>query len=114
MRDRIMKVRITSQGEFDRHDAEIRFVATADGRTVHITITTYALFIIGEALGMAPGDPRSIYAASGRLLEEVVASVIVAAVDQRQTYVVTHNDVLAVTGRANEGNPHVPRRWSRF
>ena len=61
-----MKVRITSLAEFDRHDSEVRFVAMADGRAVSVSITTYALFIIGEALEMPRAEPLVTYAASGR------------------------------------------------
>ena len=77
-----------------------------------MTITTYALFIIGEALGMKPGDPLATYAASGRLLDRAVAEVVAAAGELRATYLVTHDDVLRVTGRSGEGNAHVPKRWT--
>ncbi|MXP44856.1 hypothetical protein [Allopontixanthobacter sediminis] len=105
-----MNVRIVSPGNFDRHEAQVRFVATVDKRPVHITITTYAIIIIGEALGMASGDRLVTYAASGRLLVAVVAEVIRAAVAPRDIYLVTKDDVLTVTGRSREGNDHAPKK----
>src|SRR5687767_5252043 len=43
-----MKVSITSPGEFDRHEGEVRFLAAVNGESVSVSITAYALFIIGE------------------------------------------------------------------
>lgn len=107
-----MKVRIISQGEYDRHEAEVRFTATADGRSVGVTVTSYALFIIREALDMPPADPLIIYAASGRLLETVVAHAIESSDEPLNAYLITHQEVLRVTGNmAGGGNPHVPNRW---
>jgi len=106
-----MKIRVTSPGEYDRHEAEVRFIALVDGRSVSISITTYALFIIGEALEMPRAEPLIMYAASGRLLEAVVADVIRAAGRGQSTCLVSHDDVLRVTGKSSEGNPHVPKRW---
>jgi len=105
-----MKVRITSPGEYDRHDADVRFIAVVDGRAVSVSITTYALFIIGEALEMPRAEPLVTYAASGRLLEAVVADVVGAAGAGQSTYLVSHDDVLRVTGSSGEGNAHVPKR----
>ena len=106
-----MNVRITSPGKYDRHEAEVRFIAVVDGRTVSVSITTYALFIIGEALEMPRAEPLVTYAASGRLLEAVVAQVAQAAGSSQSTYLVGHDDVLRVTGSAGEGHPHLPKRW---
>ena len=69
-----MKVRITAPGEYDRQDAEVRFVATVDGRAISVSVTNYALFIIGEALEMERADPLTTYAAGGRLLEAVLGN----------------------------------------
>jgi hypothetical protein len=106
-----MRVRITSPGEFDRHDAEVRFVAVVDGRAVGVSITAYALFILGEALEMPRAEPLVTYAASGRLLEAVVGDVVGTAGRGQSTYLVSHDDVLRVTGSSGQGNPHVPKRW---
>lgn len=106
-----MKVKITNPGDFDRHDAEVRFIAVVDGRTVRVSITTYALFIIGEALEMPRAEPLITYAASGRLLEAVVAEVVEAAGPEQSSYLISHDDVLRVTGNSGKGNPHVPKRW---
>jgi hypothetical protein len=106
-----MKVRITSPGEYDRHDAEVRFVAVVDGRAVSVSITTYALFIIGEALEMPRAEPLVTYAASGRLLEAVVAQVVKAAGAGQSTYLVSHDDVLRLTGSSGKGHQDAPTRW---
>lgn len=107
----VKKVRITSPGEYDRHDAEVRFVAVVDGRTVNVSITSYALFIVSEALGMSRSEPLVTYAASGRLLEAVIGEVIGAAGAGQSTYLVSHDDVLRVTGSSGEGHPDAPKRW---
>jgi hypothetical protein len=108
-----MKVRIICPGEYDRYDEEVRFVADVGGRPASITISTYALFIIGEALEMPRAEPLVKYAASGRLLEAVVDEVVRAAGAGKSTYFVSHDDVLRVTGRSGEGSAHVPKRWQR-
>lgn len=81
-----MKVRITSPGEYDRHDAELRFIASVDGRDINVSITAYALFVISEALEMPRAEPLVTYAASGRLLETVVAKVFQTAGANQSTY----------------------------
>ena len=106
-----MRIKITSPGEYDRHEDEVRFSAQADGRFIDVKITTYALFIIREALEMPAAEPLTIYAASGRLLEAVVKNVVQTTGELSPTYLVTHNDVLRVTGSSGEGNPHVPKIW---
>jgi hypothetical protein len=106
-----MKIRITSPADYDRHDAELRFVATINGRAASVTITRYALGIAGEALEALPADPLVAYAASGRLLEAVLADIVSAVGAEQSTYLIGHEDVLRVTGRSGEGHSHVPKRW---
>lgn len=107
-----MRVRIVSTGEYDRHEAEVRFIATVDGRPVHVAITTYALFIISESLNTPSTDPLVTYAASGRLLEAVVADSIARSEKPLSTYLITHHEVLNVTGHSGIGNSHVPNKWN--
>jgi hypothetical protein len=105
-----LKVRIVSTGEYDRHEDEVRFIVDVGNGRVSVTITTYALFIIGEALCMPRSEPLTIYAASGQLLNLVVSDVIETVGDLQPTYFVTHQDVLRVTG-CEAGLTHVPKRW---
>ena len=106
-----MKVRIVSPGEYDRHDDEVRFIVDVGSERVSVTITTYALFIIGEALGMPRSEPLTVYAASGQLLNLVVANVIESVGKLQPTYFVTDRDVLRVTG-SQPDLPHVPKLWT--
>jgi hypothetical protein len=105
-----MKIKITSTAEHDRHEAEVRFVANVDGTQTSITLTDHALFLISEALAISSHDPLVIYAASGNLLNQVVLEAIRARGDIQSTYLITHQDVLRVTG-TQDHLPHVPRKW---
>ena len=105
-----MQIRIDGSGEYDRHEGEVRFVATVDDQRTCITIMNQALFLIGEARGMPPSEPLVIYAASGKLLKLIVADVVKKSGDAQSTYLVGPSDVLRVTG-SEPGLPHVPKRW---
>jgi hypothetical protein len=105
-----LKVRIVSPGEYDRHDDEVRFIVDVGSKRISVTITAYALFVIGEALGMPRSEPLTIYAASGQLLNLVVANVIEFGESLQSTYLVTDRDVLRVTGSQPDLS-HVPMLW---
>ena len=105
-----MKVRIDGPGEYDRHDDEVRFVAFVERQRVDVSITTFALARIADARGQVPSQPLTMFAASGQLLNEILISAIQAAGELQSTYLLTHQDVLRVTGH-EEGLPHVPRPW---
>jgi hypothetical protein len=108
-----MRVKINTPCEFDRHEAEIRFEANADGRQIGVSATVLALAVIRDAKAIKSGDPKVIFAAGGDLLEAVVADVIQVSQEPMPSYLVTHVDVLRVTG--NElGFPHVPKPWKRL
>ncbi|MDP3907464.1 hypothetical protein [Novosphingobium sp.] len=105
-----MKVAINTPGQHDRHESEVRFVASVDGKPLSVTITDYALFIVGEALGLPPSEPLVIYAAGGSLLKCVVAEALKSRLELQATLLITDSDVLKVTG-AEIGLPNVPKRW---
>lgn len=107
-----MHIRVASPGEYDRHDNVVRFVASIDRMTVRFTITSYALFLMKEAQELDTLDPLQIYATSGRLLTDVVASVFIdRGSDFAGIHFIGQEDVLRVTGRSGEGHDHAPKRW---
>ena len=102
-----MKIIMNNPAEYDRHESEIRFVAIANGENINVTVTDGALFIIREALGMPYADPLVTYAAGGSLLKQVVADLVSMSKELQPTYLVTHLDVLRLTG-SDPRLPHVP------
>ena len=107
-----MKVRLVSPAEFDRHESEIRFFASADGRKISVTVTLSGLSIVRQALTIQSSNPLTIYAAGGELLTQVVADTISTIGDLQPTYMITHRDVLRVTG-SDQQFPHIPKPWER-
>ncbi|CAH0496838.1 DUF1488 family protein [Novosphingobium sp. CECT 9465] len=105
-----MKVRILGPGEYDRHEEEVRFFATVGRTQTSVTVTAHALFIVSQAMGFSTSDPLVAYAAGGKLLELVVASLIEENVEIQPTYMVTYRDVLRFTG-VEPSLPHVPKPW---
>ncbi|MFM5884859.1 MAG: hypothetical protein ACKOQ3_05960 [Novosphingobium sp.] len=108
-----MQVRLDDPGEYDRYENEFRFIAKVNGESTSVTATGAALFLVTEALGMVPSTPQAAYAAGGSLLKKVIAEVIKITGDLQPTYLITHTDVLRVTGSVN-GMPHVPKRWKPY
>ncbi|UVO54748.1 hypothetical protein [Sphingomonas sp. SUN039] len=107
-----MKVKISSPGEYDRHDKVVRFDAAVDRAPISVVIDDLALLTIAKALGNAATEPLTIYAIGGRLLEAVVADVVRTATQPQATYYVSYADVLRVTGMSGDGDRYVPKHWT--
>lgn len=106
-----MKVRITTPGEYDRHESEVRFRIKLGDATPSVSVTEYALYVACDALGAARSEPLVAYAVAGRMLEAVLADVVDTSGDAQPTYLITHVDILRITGH-EPGMPHVPKRWN--
>jgi len=89
-----MTVRITSPAEYDRHEAEIRFVAHINGAPKSVTMTESALFIACEARGVVRSDPIADFAVVGGLVEKVIADIVKQVGSSENTYLVTNADIL--------------------
>ena len=103
-------VRITSPAEYDRHEAEIRFRIKVGNANPSVSVTERALYVACESFGISESEPLVAYAIVGGLLEEVLSDLIRLCEEVQRTYLITHLDVLRITGH-EPGLPHVPKRW---
>lgn len=109
-----MRIRITSPGEYDRHDQVVRFVATIDGRAVAFSIETWALSAMREAMELAATEPLQVYQLGGALLQRLVEFVYVeGGADSDRPYFVSVDAAYRVIGLAEEGHGVGLKKWKR-
>lgn len=107
-----MQVRIVGQGEYDRHDDLLRFVATIDGKQVAFSIDTLGLNVIRMAMEIDSRDQMQIYQVSGRLLARMVEAMYrEGGCDPARPYYIGYHDAIRVTGVKDGPGAPEPKRW---